>query len=327
MLSEHNNHHFKANCSDCSDKLLKLGKLLRFWPTKPSSIIETGRNCSGIELARGISVIFAEKNSHLLLRHRDVNVHFTVLYFGKSCNSSVASNSLTDTDSQGSVTQQPMPQNVACDVGESSSRPDQPYRRVSSFSSINAGPEVSSSSRASSEKRDAMMIPPDFKKSMRTQKSSVIIPYALDEIWSSEEYTCVVVHGDQKPAVTHIFCDYILECHARWMVGRKRIPTIESLEQITKSPDVPTVQSFDNDRQFILSFCSMCSQRLEKEEDIYMFQGEAFCSPVCRNHAVIIELWAEEGRKVKVDHSSQGPPEPADSDEKNLFTLGIPIIT
>uniref|UniRef100_F6HX16 Uncharacterized protein n=1 Tax=Vitis vinifera TaxID=29760 RepID=F6HX16_VITVI len=56
-------------------------------------------------------------------------------------------------------------------------------------------------------------------------------------------------------------------------------------------------------------------------------RGEAFCSPVCRNHAVIIELWAEEGRKVKVDHSSQGPPEPADSDEKNLFTLGIPIIT
>ena len=197
-----------ANYSGFSDKLLK-----------PSSITETSKSCSGIELARGISVVFAEKNSHLMLPHRDVSLQFTeVLRFGKSYSSSMASkDSSTDADSQ-----------------ESTPR--------------------------------AMKIPPsDLRKSKRTQMRSVIIPYALDEIWSSEEYTCVVVHGDDhKPAVTHIFCDYILEyCHPKWMVGRKIIPT--------KNPVFPpTVHQYSSDNDNNL--CSTCNQRLKKEEDIYMFQ-------------------------------------------------------
>lgn len=195
-----------------------------------------------MELARGISVILAEEKSHLLLRRRDVNILFTAMQLGELCDSQVASNSLsTDSDSQVSI--------------PSSSTPDpRPFPGVPSCSSA-----TGESSSRDGEKPTG---------------SCVIIPCALDEIWSSEEYTCVVAHGDdQQAAVTHIFSDYILECHASWMVGRKRVPEDQSTEQqMGCNPHFVAVHQSSNDGyQFMFDFCSMCNQKLEMEEDIYMF--------------------------------------------------------
>lgn len=57
--------------------------------------------------------------------------------------------------------------------------------------------------------------------------------------------------------------------------------------------------------------------------------GEAFCSSLSRNYAVMNELWGEEeGRKARVDHRSQVPHELVDSGNgKSLSTLGIPILS
>lgn len=167
-----------------------------------------------MKLARGISVVFAGKSSHVLLRRRDVSLQFTeVLHFRKPNASS------------GVMVSAPPP-------------PPAPARRP----------------------------PRDYRKSKRTHEmKSVIIPYALDEIWSSEEYTCVIVHGDdQKPAIsTHIFCDYILECHPKWMVGRKILAPSKTLNQSSSS------SSSDDD---IFSLCPLWNQSLKKEEDIFMFK-------------------------------------------------------
>ncbi|KAL9250449.1 FCS-Like Zinc finger 10-like protein [Drosera capensis] len=104
------------------------------------------------------------------------------------------------------------------------------------------------------------------------------------EIELSEDYTCVISHGP-NPKTTHIFGDYILECHAGEHDSRKMRSGV-GLPEVEKCSMFPA--SYPSDE--FLSFCYFCNKKLEEGKDIYMFRGEkAFCSSDCRLEEILLQ--------------------------------------
>ncbi|KAL9267389.1 FCS-Like Zinc finger 11-like protein [Drosera capensis] len=111
------------------------------------------------------------------------------------------------------------------------------------------------------------------------------------EIELSEDYTRVISHGP-NPKTTHIYGDFILECHAGEHDSRK-MRSGGGLPELEKCSRFPA--SYPSDE--FLSFCFFCNKKLEEGEDIYMFSVEkAFCSSDCR----LEEISLQEGKDKAV---------------------------
>lgn len=166
----------------------------------------------------------------------------------------------------------------------------------------------------------------------QTNKSLVIKPNSLPitvgsgqgyvgslsarEIELSEDYTCIISHGP-NPKTTHVFGDYILECHSNELSNfdKTENPGIK-LPQEAKHPKHPT--PFQPDE--FLSFCYSCKKKLEKAEDIYMYRGEkVFCSFDCHSE----ETFAERETEKTCNKSSKSSP--GSSYHEDVFLMVMPI--
>ncbi|XP_008777180.2 FCS-Like Zinc finger 10-like [Phoenix dactylifera] len=110
---------------------------------------------------------------------------------------------------------------------------------------------------------------------------------SISDIEQSEDYTCIISHGD-NPRTTHIFGDCILESQVDRSPDGKhkhREDRGESPWEVKPSEEVPL-----HSRTDFLSFCYSCKRKLKEEDDIYIYRGEkAFCSCECRAQEILIE--------------------------------------
>ncbi|XP_075491723.1 FCS-Like Zinc finger 10-like isoform X2 [Primulina tabacum] len=108
------------------------------------------------------------------------------------------------------------------------------------------------------------------------------------EIELSEDYTCVRTHGS-NPKVTHIYSDFILECHDENLTNFLKKSEdgkddVTFCERAGNSNLLASYQAVD-----FLKFCYSCKKNLDGE-DIFMYRGEkAFCSWICRSQEILIE--------------------------------------
>ncbi|KAK8937231.1 hypothetical protein KSP39_PZI011994 [Platanthera zijinensis] len=117
----------------------------------------------------------------------------------------------------------------------------------------------------------------------------------MDCLSASEDYTCITSHGP-NPKTTHLFGDRILESRMiqPQTFGKKQGAGSHWI--IKGSPNSSPFPSND-----FLSYCDLCSKKLEEDRDIYMCRGKkAFCSSNCREQVII-----EDESKTEM-HASSG---------------------
>ncbi|KAL9251240.1 FCS-Like Zinc finger 10-like protein [Drosera capensis] len=141
---------------------------------------------------------------------------------------------------------------------------------------------------------------------------------SLTDIELSEDYTCVISHGP-NPKTTHIFGDFILECHAGEAELQNRRGQME-----TGSPKLGNYCKFPglypSDDDDFLSFCCFCKKQLGEGKDIYMYRGErAFCSTDCRLKEILIEEGKEKSISEASKESSRPPIQGEDNFENSMF--------
>ncbi|KAJ6427418.1 hypothetical protein OIU84_022921 [Salix udensis] len=177
-----------------------------------------------------------------------------------------------------------------------------PFESSSVIGLATSNPNLSSQ-KSSSENRttSTRSFPVEICGCSQTNKSLAIKPNSLPitvgsgqgyvgslsarEIELSEDYTCIISHGP-NPKTTHVFGDYILECHSNELSNFDKENLGIKLPQEAKRPKHQTPYPLEE----FLSICYSCKKNLEKADDIYMYRGEkVFCSFDCHSEEIFAE--------------------------------------
>ncbi|CAK9174623.1 unnamed protein product [Ilex paraguariensis] len=136
----------------------------------------------------------------------------------------------------------------------------------------------------------------------------------LEEMEQLEEYTRISFHGPNRK-VTHIFCDYIFECHPSDLSS-----FTETNGQVGESYQVANQwgSSIRNLRDDFLKNCYTCKKNLEGI-DIYMYRGDGtFCSYECRYEEILTDRIREIEREMEKRSNEKSP---RSSNDRIIFLL------
>lgn len=206
-----------------------------------------------------------------------------------------------------------------------------PFESSSVIGLATSNPNLSSQ-KSSSENRttSTRSFPVEICGCSQTNKSLAIKPNSLPitvgsgqgyvgslsarEIELSEDYTCIISHGP-NPKTTHVFGDYILECHSNELSNFDKENLGIKLPQEAKRPKHQTPYPLEE----FLSICYSCKKNLEKADDIYMYRGEkVFCSFDCHSE----EIFAEQETQKTCNKPSKSSP--GSSYHEDVFLMVMP---